>query len=66
MVVASGGVYTEGPWESWDFVDPYLRRILGFIGIDHVQTIRVEGMNIPPLAQVAIPTAKKAVEQLVL
>jgi FMN-dependent NADH-azoreductase len=66
LVVASGGVYTEGPWESWDFVDPYLRRILGFIGIDHVQTIRVEGMNIPPLAQVAIPTAEKAVEQLVL
>jgi FMN-dependent NADH-azoreductase len=66
LVVASGGVFTDGPWQSWDFVEPYLRRILSFIGIEEVQTIRVEGVNIPPLAQVAITTAEKAVEQLAL
>jgi FMN-dependent NADH-azoreductase len=32
-------VFTEGEWASWDFVEPYLRRILGFIGIDDVQTV---------------------------
>ena len=46
LVLASGGVFTEGEWVSWDFVEPYLRRILSFIGIDDVQTIRAEGMNI--------------------
>jgi len=47
-VLASGGVFSEGPWKSLDSVEPYLRQILGFIGIDDVQTVRAEGMNIPP------------------
>jgi len=66
LVLASGGVFTEGPWKSWDFVEPYLRRILSFIGIDDVQTVRAEGMNIPPLAVHAVPNAEKALERLAL
>ena len=66
LVLASGGVFTDGPWKSWDFVDPYLRQILGFIGIKDVQTVRVEGTNIPPLAEGAVPKALSAVEELVL
>lgn len=66
LVLASGGVFTAGPWKSWDFVEPYLRQILGFIGIVDVQTVRVEGMNIPALANDAVPVANKAVEALVL
>lgn len=66
LVLASGGVFTEGPWKSWDFVEPYLRKILSFIVIESVQTIRIEGMNIPPLAMGAVPTAEKAVEELAL
>jgi FMN-dependent NADH-azoreductase len=66
LVLASGGVFTEGPWKSWDFVEPYLRRILSFIGIDDVQTIRAEGMNILPLAAHAVPNAEKALERLAL
>jgi FMN-dependent NADH-azoreductase len=66
LVLASGGVYTEGPWRAWDFVEPYLRQILGFIGIVDVQTVRVEGMNIPLLAASAVPKANKAVEELAL
>ncbi|NEI73932.1 FMN-dependent NADH-azoreductase [Rhizobium lusitanum] len=66
LVLASGGVFTEGPWRPWDFVEPYLRQILGFIGITDVQTVRAEGMNIPTLARDAVPKARKAVEDLVL
>ena len=66
LVIASGGVFTDGPWKTWDFVDPYLRQILKFIGIEDVQTVRVEGLNIPPLAESAIPNAEKAVERLIL
>ena len=66
LVLASGGVFTEGPWKSWDFVEPYLRQILGFIGIEDVQTVRAEGMNIPLLAIHAVPNGKKAVEALVI
>ena len=44
----------------------HLRQILGFIGIDDVQTVRAEGMNIPPLAIHAVPNGEKAVEALVI
>ncbi len=66
LVLASGGVFSEGPWKPWDTVEPYLRQILGFIGIDDVQTVRAEGMNIPPLAIYAVPNGEKAVEALVI
>jgi FMN-dependent NADH-azoreductase len=66
LVLASGGVFAEGPWRPWDFVEPYLRQILGFIGITDVQTVRAEGMNIPLLAGDAVPKANKAVEELIL
>jgi len=66
LVLASGGVFSEGPWRPWDFVEPYLRQILGFIGITDVQIVRAEGMNIPPLAANAVAKANKAVEALIL
>ena len=66
LVLASGGVFTDGPWKPWDTVEPYLRLILGFIGITDVQTVRAEGMNIPPLAPQAIPAGERAIEMLAI
>jgi FMN-dependent NADH-azoreductase len=65
-LLASGGVFTEGPWRSWDFVEPYLPQILGFVGIADLQTVRAQGMNIPELAIDAVPRGNKAVEELAL
>jgi FMN-dependent NADH-azoreductase len=65
LVLASGGVFSEGPWKPWDFVEPYLRQILKFIGIENVQTVRVEGLNIPALAGNSIPNAIKAIDELI-
>lgn len=66
LVLASGGIFSDGPWKPWDTVEPYLRQILGFIGVDDVQTVRAEGMNIPPLATHAVANGEKAVAALVL
>lgn len=66
LVLASGGVFTAEPWKSWDTVEPYLRQILGFIGIDDIQTVRAQGINIPALAPHAIPDGEKAIEALAL
>lgn len=66
LALASGGVFSEGPWKPWDTVEPYLRQILGFIGIDEVQTVRAEGMSIPTLALHAVPNGEKAVEALTI
>jgi Bacterial regulatory proteins, tetR family len=51
--------FTEGPWQSWDFVEPYLRKILSFIGIGSVQTVRAEGplRVLPSMRKVEMRTA---------
>jgi FMN-dependent NADH-azoreductase len=47
VVYASGGVH-DG---ATDFVEPYLRQVLGFIGISDVTVLRVEGVAISPEAR---------------
>lgn len=66
LVLASGGVFTEGPWKAWDTEEPYLRLILSFIGITDVQTVRAQGMNMPALSGHAIPDGEKSIESLAI
>jgi FMN-dependent NADH-azoreductase len=44
LVLASGGVYSEGPAAALDHQDSYLRAVLGFIGLRDVETVRIEGV----------------------
>jgi FMN-dependent NADH-azoreductase len=44
LVLASGGVYSDGPARPLDFQEPYLRAILGFIGLTDIEVVRVEGV----------------------
>jgi FMN-dependent NADH-azoreductase len=45
LLVASGGVYSPGtPAAAFDFGEPYLKTILGFIGITDVRTFTVDGV----------------------
>ena len=44
LVLASGGVYSSGGTKAFDFTEPYLRTVLGFIGITDVDVVRVEGV----------------------
>lgn len=44
ILIASGGVYEPGtPAAAYDFVEPYLRAILGFIGITDVKFVTAGG-----------------------
>ena len=46
LLVASGGVYSPGsPAADMNFVEPYLQKILGFIGITDVRTVAVGGVS---------------------
>ncbi|HWB94444.1 MAG TPA: NAD(P)H-dependent oxidoreductase [Puia sp.] len=47
VAVSSGGVFSEGAMKGMDFVEPYLRMILGFIGLTDITFIRVEGLAVP-------------------
>ncbi|MFE0757347.1 FMN-dependent NADH-azoreductase [Inquilinus sp. NPDC058860] len=48
LVVARGAVYSDGPYKPMDFQEPYLRALLGFIGLTDIEAIAVEGVNYGP------------------
>jgi FMN-dependent NADH-azoreductase len=58
LVLASGGVYSNGPAKQLDFQEPYLRAILGFIGFTDIEVVRVEGVAMSAIgADKAVATA---------
>jgi FMN-dependent NADH-azoreductase len=64
VVVASGNDFRAGsPAAAYDFLSPYLRGILGFIGIDDVDFIHAHSLNSestrPAALAEAADTAKK-------
>jgi FMN-dependent NADH-azoreductase len=44
IVLASGGVYSTGPAAPLNHAVPYLKSVLGFVGINDVETVYVEGL----------------------
>ena len=50
VVTGRGGVYSEGPLAAFDFQEPYLRTILGFVGLTNVTFVHAEGLRISPEA----------------
>ncbi len=44
VILASGGVYSDGPGAAFDHATPYLKTALGFIGMTDVEFIRIEGV----------------------
>jgi len=57
LAIASGGIYSEGIMKSYDFAAPYLKTILGFLGITDVSEVRVEGTASPDLKDFALEKA---------
>jgi FMN-dependent NADH-azoreductase len=65
VVLASGGIYTQGPAAPLNHAAPYLKSVLGFIGITDVETIHVEGLSVgPDGAEKAIAAARLRIAQL--
>jgi len=54
LAVSSGGIYSEGPMQSFDFVVPYLKTVLGSIGLTDISVFRIEGTAIPGMEQTAV------------
>ena len=63
LVLSSGGIYSEGSMKPNDFVEPYLRTVLGFIGLTDITTVRVEGSAIPGIKETAL---ERAIESIAL
>jgi FMN-dependent NADH-azoreductase len=63
LAVTTGGVYSSGPMQSADFVTPYLKTMLGFIGINDVVVNRAEGFAMPDLQGEAL---QKGIDSITL
>ena len=53
VVESRGGLYSEGPAMSVDFQEPYLRHLLGFVGLTDVTFVRAEKVGYGPDARAA-------------
>ena len=60
VIESRGGLYSEGPAQAIDFQEPYLRHLLGFIGITDITFVRAEKIGYGPEARTASLEAAKA------
>ncbi len=51
---STGGIYSEGPMQGNDFVAPYLKTVLGHIGLTDLTVFRVEGTSLPAVKDIAL------------
>lgn len=54
VAIASGGVYSSGPYQVYDFVSTYLKSVLGFMGMTDLKIFRAEGVAYPGQAEAAL------------
>ncbi|WP_374951193.1 FMN-dependent NADH-azoreductase [Mucilaginibacter sp.] len=57
VAISSGGVYSEGDNKSIDFIEPYLRTVLGALGMTDVTVYRAEGLKLPGVSETALQKA---------
>jgi len=61
VIESRGGLYSEGPAKAIDFQEPYLRTLLGFIGLSDVTFIHAEKIGFGVDArEAALASAKQA------
>ncbi len=60
VIESRGGMYSEGPASACDFQEPYLKHLLGFIGITDVSFVRAEKTGFGPEARAAALAQAKA------
>ena len=63
VAMSSGGVYSQGPGKANDFVAPYLKAFLGFLGMTDLTVFRAEGLKVPGVKELAMD---KALESIVI
>ena len=66
VIESRGGLYTDGPAKAFDFQEPYLRQLLGFMGITDVTFVHAEKIGYGPEARSAsIEQAKAKISEVV-
>jgi FMN-dependent NADH-azoreductase len=60
VIESRGGLYSEGPAAALDFQEPYLRHLLGFVGLTDVTFVRAEKIGYGPDSRAAAIAAATA------
>jgi FMN-dependent NADH-azoreductase len=63
VAMSSGGIFSEGPGKANDFVAPYLKAFLGFLGMTDLTVFRAEGLKVPGVKEHAM---EKAIDSIVI
>lgn len=50
IVTSAGGAYSEGPFQAYNFLAPYLEALFGFLGVTDVTRVGVENTEVTPEA----------------
>lgn len=61
IALSSGGIYSDGPMQDYDFASTYLKKVLGFMGMTDVKIFRAEGVAYPGQADAAL---QKGIESI--
>lgn len=62
VAMSSGGVYSEGPGKANDFVAPYLKAFLGFLGMTDQTVFRAEGLKVAGVKEHAMEKAINSIK----
>lgn len=54
IALSSGGIYSDGPMQPFNYAEPYLKFILTFIGLTDISVFRAEGSSIPGMQDSAL------------
>ena len=66
LMAASGGTYSSDPLVPTDHLIPYLKLVLGFIGISDIETVRTEAQTAGSEAvEIGVSVALKQVAALI-
>jgi FMN-dependent NADH-azoreductase len=63
IAMSSGGIYSEGPGQANDFVAPYLKAFLSFLGMTDITVFRAEGLKVPVVKDQAM---QKAIDSIMI
>ncbi len=63
LAISTGGIYTVEETRPLDFTEPYVKTVLGFIGMTDVTVFRVEGVALSEIKEKALADAIKAVDE---
>jgi FMN-dependent NADH-azoreductase len=63
VAIASGGTYVESGAQAFDFNGPYLKQVLGILGMTDLKIFRADGLKVAALQEHAL---EKGIESIAL